>query len=321
MTGVSELSLLWLAAAMHPQDDLRAAAREYVAKLPTGSGRTPGSDLIASAIGSTAGTQLEPFLVTSDDVATACELAAFALREPEAGLQIVSRDKLRPVGGLLVSQPGEDRVETRYLEQFGPNASSAPDPSKTWRFSPGHRPAPAELSTHVPVVRATVSATDSGFGFTIGPLTPAWLPASSELPSQSELMATGERLDRLGFKVTARRDGNSMWTQIGGGSAEGLIRISAAMAGREWLLVGLPGAGSWLRAVAIRLDLPSHEGETALPVVRVLGDQTFQRIDDWLQIPPDANTAPVPMSLRLALEAWIGIPPAWATLPYLEERP
>jgi hypothetical protein len=223
-----------------------------------------------------------------------------------------------PQGGLLLSlSPDRSAVQGRYLECLALREAQAQPPADAWRYSPGHRPDPLELAAEFAAVGAAVSGDDRGFRIRLGPFPITWgLRVAPTVDSPREAGQL-ESPERLGLSVNGEVSDGAMWLGLKPRTPEGVIRLTAAMVGREWLLVRLAGDRAPLGAVALRLDLPGESGSGSLRVARVLGDPVLTRVVTWLST-GNRNTSAPDDELGRAISDWLGIPPAWATTTSLE---
>ena len=318
MTDDGVHSLLWYAAMNHPDAAVRTGLGTH---LHAGIQARLGDDIRASltaALRRERGTVIEPFELTDDDVIQACEVAELALHNRDGALQVVSRDKVSPAGGLLLHlSPNSGAIQSHYLECIASRRGQAKPPAGVWRYSPGHRPDPLDLAADFAAVGATVSGDDRGFRIKIGPFPITWGLRVAPVVDSPRHAGQLESPERLGLSTSAAGSSGTSWLSLKPGTPEGVIRLTAAMVGSEWLLVRLAGDSMPLAAVVLRLDLPGEGGSGSLRVVPVLGDPVLTRVTTWLSTGNRTIDAPGG-ELGRAIGDWLGIAPAWATTTFLE---
>jgi hypothetical protein len=317
MTDVPELALLWALKTLHPSEGVRrttgSAIDAWIASLPTADLR-PG---LREAVRAEQGTLLEPFIVKESDIAETADLGAIALAQGYA-LRIVSRDKLAPNGGLLLTMAGtQGGVEATYSQRLATAALQEPAGPEI-RFVPGSTPAAGDLEAGRVALWARSSVDEEGHVIQVGPLRPAtpfpnWYP-DCEIPGQSPLPK------------------GSWWGRVFGSPSdqtialrprgpEVAIQVTALMLQRRWIVTRDVVGGSKGPLVAIRLAAPSGADPTELQVIGELNGAAAGRLQDWLQAPGLPLASVFSGDLKQEVGTWIGLPAEWMQAQLLEGYP
>jgi hypothetical protein len=307
MRESTTLHVLLAAREQHPDAGVRA---EVAAVL--GDATAPAAEAIVRV---EAGTLLEPFLVEEADTRLAAELFARAAAAGQ-GLQIVSRDKLVPDGGLVLRQAADGSVQHFYLQRVADRRTELPgDSDGLWRYVPANRP---DLAAGVPLPRAEVCVSDAGVQPRVGPLREVANPSIAGAGVTDKVLSTRAPVSTLGARARLSRESDGTWLCFSAATPEDMIKLSAAMAAREWVSMPLPDGSSGAGGVVIRLEPPDGD-TTPLAMIPVMARSTEISLARWARTTASVDVPGLRPGLRRAIAEWIGIPLDWITPDLLQE--
>ena len=320
MTDRGEVALLWLALEHHPDEQVRLALREMLRTVSADPhDRQLDLDLL-TLLRRERGTVIEPFVLDDGDAERAVELLRLASASSPHGLQVVSRDKLEPEGGLLLSRTAaEPQVQVDYLQRLATRVSRSPDSARAWRFSPGHAPPIDKLVDSVGSAAAIVRVDDKGVHTILGPFLPQSALDRVRPYAAGTIAITDEPLGTIGGSLDVRRTAGEAWLTVTARRPELQIRLTAAMVAQDWIVLDLSAAAMGIAAIAIRLDTPEEGREVALQAVRILGEPVIGRLEAWIRSPETVRAPNVMPAVARAIGDWLGIVPSWLTSELLQE--
>jgi hypothetical protein len=244
--------LLVACAFYHPQVADRRLIRAVIDDWLCGLGPIYSEAEIRSAILACSGTNLEPFVLTREDLDCSVFLtrAAFSDKGGQTRLRIVSRETIGTNGGLVLTKG----LKSFYVERYV-HAKSRSQPKLGWKFFPSLIPEKDE--PRLKPVKTVLHSDSNGFRIVIRlPETPVeGALLARKLQQHSHISGQRQPLSQLGLRVEC----HGREIHILSGSPESMIRLMAQMAAQTTLDLHGDAKDAEISRILIMLASPSDE--------------------------------------------------------------